>query len=267
MRLSLAVCSSQRRRPLAQRDSRRDSYGDPLPPGAVLRLGTTRLQTRGGFAWTPDGKSLVTMKRGSVSVWDIADGHCRETLLVPITVDPFYTYGSQLALSRDGQRLVCTDFYGTIAVWNLETSEMISQPAISTRDHTENAALAIAPDGRTFVTLRNSGELQVRDMATCEVVRTITLPEEHWREGTPAVFSPDGRTLAVGSSRSRSIYLLNLDKVGEPTVIKRAHDEWLLQLLFLADGRLVSVGATKGEAGSAARAKIKSAFGTYLRPA
>jgi hypothetical protein len=36
-----------------------DRYGDPLPAGAVLRLGTTRLQAQGGSAWMPDGKTLV----------------------------------------------------------------------------------------------------------------------------------------------------------------------------------------------------------------
>src|SRR5437868_6596342 len=92
---------------LAQSRSGQDAYGDALPPGAVLRLGTTRLQTRGGFAWTPDCKSLITMKNGTVFFWDMEDGHCGQTLSVPIVVDPFYTYGSQLALSRDGKHLVC----------------------------------------------------------------------------------------------------------------------------------------------------------------
>jgi hypothetical protein len=64
---------------LAQTALRSDAYGDPLPRGAVLRLGTTRLQTRGGFAWTPDGKSLITMKNGTVFFWDMEDGHCSQT--------------------------------------------------------------------------------------------------------------------------------------------------------------------------------------------
>src|SRR5438874_5342046 len=40
-----------------------DAYGDPLPDGALLRIGTTRLRPGSpvkAMAFTPDGKKLVT---------------------------------------------------------------------------------------------------------------------------------------------------------------------------------------------------------------
>lgn len=228
-----------------QRGPRLDSYGDPLPPGAVLRLGTKRLQTKGGFAWTPDGKSLITMKHGTVYFWDLADGHLSQTLSVPIDVDPFHTYGSQLALSRDGKLLVCTDWHGAIATWNLETLELASQPAVNKSTHEENNSLAIAPNGQSFVTLRRNGELQFRSPATCAVTRKLKLPEGHLSEDTPVAFSPDGRTLAVGSDRAQSIYLVDVERLGEPAVIEKAHDSALYNFKFLADGRLCSVGTGK----------------------
>src|SRR5262249_35905602 len=141
----------------AEPPPRVDAYGDPLPRGVVLRLGTTRLQTRGGFSWAPDGKSLLTLKYGTVFVWDIEDGHCRETMSVPLVIDPFSSFGSHLALSRDGRRLVCTDQYGTIAVWDLVESKMFSVPADDKRSRTENIALAIHPGGKSFITLRTNG--------------------------------------------------------------------------------------------------------------
>jgi WD40 repeat protein len=227
----------------AQQTPRLDRYGDPLPPSAVLRLGTTRLQTRGGFAWMPDGKSLITQKRGTVFVWDLDDGHCRETLSVPLVANPFFTYGSQLALSHDGQRLVCTDFHGTIAVWNLETSEMVSKPAEDIKKNDENVALAIRPDGKSFVTLRQNGELQFRDMATCEVARTVKLPEEHWRESTRVAHSPDGKIIAIaGGFQTRAIYRV---RDGESAVIPKAHSGSLINVHFLPDGQLLSVGTNK----------------------
>src|SRR5262245_30130817 len=75
-----------------------DFYGDPLPSGAVVRLGTKRLQTKGGCAWTPDGKSLATLRGGTVYFWDLEDGHCRETLLVPVNPNACYTYGTKFVL-------------------------------------------------------------------------------------------------------------------------------------------------------------------------
>ena len=55
---------------------RLDHYGDPLPPHAVARLGTTRLRHPGGaeqLAFSADGKTLASSKNG-VRLWRVADG-------------------------------------------------------------------------------------------------------------------------------------------------------------------------------------------------
>src|SRR5262245_22288360 len=222
-----------------------DLYGDPLPAGAIVRLGTKRLQTKGGFGWTPDGKSLATFRDGTVYFWDLEDGHCRETLLVPIKVDPFFSYGTKFLLSADGQKLICADFHGAIATWNLATVESASVPAADPNKQESNRALALHPDGKQFVTLQQNGELQFRDFATCQVQRTIALKDNGWYEQSDAVFSPDGKVLALAGGRADSIYLLDPSKDAEPQVIKRPHSQYLHGIGFLADGRLYSFGTTK----------------------
>src|SRR6516225_12211195 len=59
-----------------------DLYGDPLPAGAIARLGTLRLRNVDDFylrdqpslAWTPDGRFLVSGGGGRAVVWDAETG-------------------------------------------------------------------------------------------------------------------------------------------------------------------------------------------------
>jgi WD40 repeat protein len=54
-----------------------DIHGDPLPKGAIARLGTTRFRARDGvefLAYSPDGKQLVTRGGGFVTLWDANSG-------------------------------------------------------------------------------------------------------------------------------------------------------------------------------------------------
>ncbi len=62
------------------KEAARDLYGDPLPPGAFARLGTTRLRHTPSWrivdaAFSPDGKVLVSLGGDSrLRWWDTATG-------------------------------------------------------------------------------------------------------------------------------------------------------------------------------------------------
>src|SRR6476620_7270393 len=59
-------------------DHKVDQFGDPLPEGAIVRLGTTRLrngQGVEGVAFSPDSKTLVSCGwDNSIRFWDVATG-------------------------------------------------------------------------------------------------------------------------------------------------------------------------------------------------
>src|SRR4051812_11849449 len=65
---------------------RLDRYGDPLPEGAVARLGSVRLRHAGltDFRLLADGKTAVTVgDNGMVYWWDIASGRRTGAVRLP----------------------------------------------------------------------------------------------------------------------------------------------------------------------------------------
>ena len=63
------------------KDNAVDLYGDPLPEGAVMRLGTVQLRAAGArLAITDDGKTLVGLRGDRfVTFWDAETGKLKET--------------------------------------------------------------------------------------------------------------------------------------------------------------------------------------------
>src|SRR2546422_11456240 len=85
---------------------RTDLYGDPLPPGAVARLGSLRLRHYGlnDLVFSADGKTLVSTGADRVvRFWDVGTGKAvRVTKLQR-------TPGQNVSLSPDGKLLVSWD--------------------------------------------------------------------------------------------------------------------------------------------------------------
>ena len=73
--LALAGCAPAP--PGSLQGGRTDLYGDPLPPGALARIGTTRFRHGGNaeaIAFSPDGKTLATGSHDGIRLWDSATG-------------------------------------------------------------------------------------------------------------------------------------------------------------------------------------------------
>ena len=112
-------------------DDRFDLYGDPLPKGAIARLGTGRLCRAGiqFLAFTPDSMKLVTVAdEGKVQVWDINSGQ----ELRHWNVARHFSYAphwSPLVFSHDGRWVALACYDKTLRVWEMDTGqEIMSQP-------------------------------------------------------------------------------------------------------------------------------------------
>jgi WD40 repeat protein len=199
--------------PLVQRV---DRYGDPLPAGAVARLGTLRwrqLASAVQLVFTPDGRFLLGSGAGPLVVWDVATGRIIRRLDDPSInqVPPF----ARFVLSADGKTLVSQNANGqTLFWWDLASGRRLAMSA-----ETESVArgpsqllhiLAVSPDGQhTAVGVR--GGMQWRkhsesvmllfDRPGEKAVRRLRFPDEQLQS---LAFSSDGKWvigLFLGSDR------------------------------------------------------------------
>jgi len=77
--LSILVGGASAEPPEDKPSARTDRYGDPLPEGAIARLGTVRFRHAGALhamAFSPDGKILVASSddKNMLVIWDRTNG-------------------------------------------------------------------------------------------------------------------------------------------------------------------------------------------------
>jgi WD40 repeat protein/beta-lactamase regulating signal transducer with metallopeptidase domain len=200
-----------------------DRFGDPLPEGAVMRLGTMRLRQYGveRTAFLPDGETIASMAfTGTFRLWDRKTGRLIQSFQDSVGD---YTSGRQFALSPDGAKLVSVgrffenkvaklrnenkssrrafDENGYVCLWDTRNGKKIWSQTVPGRGNF--GAVAFSPDGTiiaaggvpyTLFDVASGKEL--RRYGKVEVQSPPRSLRWSLRGGySVVVFSPDGRTL------------------------------------------------------------------------
>jgi RNA polymerase sigma factor (sigma-70 family) len=175
-----------------KQQTKTDRYGDPLPDGALLRLGTVRQRHAGNTTcavFSRDNKTVIVGDMcGHVVVWDVATG--KELRRLPPDQRGVYS----VALSADG-KLLATGSWGNVHLWNSSTGEAIAEWTVTKEDFVKQ--LAFAPDGKT-VALRYEKQgkiIELWDVISRKKLHTL---EGHTGNVTTFAFAPNGKTLASG---------------------------------------------------------------------
>ncbi len=226
----------------------RDAVGDPLPRGAIQRLGTVRFRhgnTIIGLALSPDGKTLASVggdyEQRTITFWEAHTGRPLRSLprlgeriaFAPqgnlLAAGSYRTLGwidlnsgkvlkqweghahtiSSVAFSRDGTRLLSGSDDQTAAVWEVPSGKLLHRFTGLAKGV---SLAAFTPDGKRLILVSRTGGVRIHDAESAREVRRFqaTLEKEAHHRGA---LSPDGKVLAVPGREA--LVLWNVD-TGEP---------------------------------------------------
>jgi RNA polymerase sigma factor (sigma-70 family) len=173
-----------------------DRFGDPLPDGVVMRLGTTRARaTIAGFGISPDGAVVSVTPNGDISVWP-ARGE-RPVAAAGIPVAASGRFVPRAAVSPDGRYVAANTPGGTVAVWERRDAGLKEVASFAVP---YSSFLRFSPDGSKLAAVGPG--LHLCDLGTKEVHGF-----EGLMGGTEAgAFSGDGKRLAATSGYEAALW-------------------------------------------------------------
>jgi WD40 repeat protein len=184
---------------------RLDRFGDPLPAGALARLGTLRFHRAECAAYSPDGRTIATADRDEVNLWDAATS--KKIRQLPL--ESRSSFGS-LIFSHDGKKLAATSWGGMVVqIWDLDTFKKVTLVQADEGGGVSvdwgNAA-AFSSDDKTFFAATHNA-LFVWDVASGKKIKEFPLRLKNAPIFVRMVaFSEDGKVAAV-QGEEKTLYL------------------------------------------------------------
>jgi RNA polymerase sigma factor (sigma-70 family) len=183
------------------KEKRVDLYGDPLPEGAVMRLGTLKLREAGSeLALTSDGKTLVALRGDKyVHFWDVESGELKEKKEI--------TAGSGFGrvLSPDGKWLAVPAKSG-VQLFDVQTGMLAHELATKTVKAGSPRPLVFSQDGKYLASSWATGkqiQLRVWDVATQEEAFDQEIARDNLESVMAIFFAPDGTKLLANFTTSK----------------------------------------------------------------
>jgi RNA polymerase sigma factor (sigma-70 family) len=183
--------------PLGAKPLQIDSEGEPLPPGAVARLGAISLRHGGVSCLASSSDGTVLASGGSdetIRLWEVSSGKLLRTL------HGHTNHLLCLAFAPDGKTLVSSGKDLTLRFWETATGKELRQTYLNTMV----VSIALSPDGQTVAGGTWRDTIHLWETATGKELR-------HWQGHKgwieSVTFSPDGKTLASSGSKEGRICL------------------------------------------------------------
>jgi RNA polymerase sigma factor (sigma-70 family) len=210
--------------------------GDPLPAGALRRLGSLQFRQGGEFEALlplPDGKTLLTSASWgdpAVNVWDLVTGRVNYRL-------PGNHAAKQVALSKDG-RLLAVPQGGSIQLWDPGSGKTRGQIPTPGR---EVLSVAFFPDGKLIASAGIDQTIRFHDVTTKRELSPIRV--ELKRVNYLALL-PNGKSLVAADETDLSACLIDA-RTGRPQQQLERHGTHY-GFALSPDGRTLAAGGQDG---------------------
>lgn len=187
-----------------------DQQGDPLPTGAIARLGSTRFRHEGPITCQTaslDGRLIATGGGRGVRVWDAATGRLIHALA--ITQNDRAVMPTAVAFSIDGDKLAALGAFGqgVVSVWDLRGTATRQDILLAQRDDyssimMEAPFLAFSGNPKQLL-LKNYSDRSIRviDLPSGTEVRAMTDAGGI----NSVVMRPDGKLVTAGTDNRHII--------------------------------------------------------------
>lgn len=213
--------------------ARTDQYGDPLPEGAIARIGTVRWRLPGlgvDCAFSCDGKVLVAVSDDtSIHVFDAATGRPLRQL------HSHKEEVTSLVFSPDGHLLASGSKDGTLCLWEWPSGKVLRQfPA-----HEQGVrALAFAGSGKFLASGGDDNLVRLWDPVTGRQLRQF---KGHKSYVIAVAISPDDRFVASSERSNEGIVHLWDAADGRLLHEHKTHVDWVYSLAFSPDSKLLGL--------------------------
>jgi RNA polymerase sigma factor (sigma-70 family) len=228
--------------PATEKGPRTDRYGDPLPPGAIARLGTLRFQHGEhveNIHYFPDGKRIVSQGRDLTRFWDARTGkelplpkNLPRATFVP-TVD------KMLAVRRQRGGLLVLDASTGEEVRRLPLGDLLNKWALAANGKTLVASSFENQRGKLVPALRFC------DIATGTVSEPV--PLEKGETVNNLLLSADGKTLLLHDRNNLQLHVWDVATRSPRLSSRRGEKSFAGHVALFRDGKTVATASFGGK--------------------
>jgi WD40 repeat protein len=252
-----------------------DPSAEPLPDGALARIGTVRWRHGGQItfaAFRPDGKAVLSVSEDrTLRVWEYPSGKELCRIVGPTAADvpakgdvagklggfggPLRNNNPPAALSGDGKTIAVAFERFDVRFYEVATGKELPTLTRATGATTSGVkALAFAPDGRHLVVQADDGSVRVWDWAGAKELRAFASAAKGALANVPGpTYSPDGKFLVAVQTEVVNNKAVRMIKVWDPatgtalrSTLVSAAKKSAVSVAFSPDSKALAVSGIDG---------------------